>query len=226
MELNANHALRVIALKCFGPLDEAANLTRMATAASQPEISCWVQPMVDLALRERIEWQAFVTYLAEEHARAALACCALRGIEREVAEVVEALLALGTGFTSATTTDLLLFEVGFRGSKLGGGFGRAADGAFEEPLLWLASEADIDLLFADTFSHFADGLRFAADNACGNFQREMQSARRTHGRVFREVCLVPVLSATATDRSVRCAQDTIVRLWASFSARNAAVPET
>ena len=147
-------------------------------------------------------------------------------MEGEVSEVVEVLLALGTGFTSATTTDLLLFEVGFRGSKLGGGFRRAADGAFEEPLFWLAIEADIDLLFAYAFSHFADCLRFAADNACGNFQREMQSARRTHGRVFCEVCMVPVLSATATYRSVRCAQDTTVWWWTSFSARNAAFPET
>ena len=121
-----------------------------------------------------------------------------------MAEVVEVLLALGACFTCVTTTDLFFFELGLRGSKVGGGFRRAADGAFEEPLFWLAIEADIDLLFAYAFSHFADCLRFAADNACGNFQREMQSARRTRGRVFCEVCMMSLLSATATYKSVRC----------------------
>ena len=90
-----------------------------------------------------------------------------------MAEAVEVLLALGACFACSATTDLYFFKVGFRGSKLGGGFGRAADGAVEEPLFWLASEADVDLLFADAFSHFADGLRFATDNACGDFQRDM-----------------------------------------------------
>ena len=198
----------------------------MAPAAPQEKMLQWLQPIVDLASGESIDRQLFLTYFAHKHASAALARCALRSIECKVSEVVELLLALGACFTCATTADFFFLEVGPRGSKLSGGFGRAADGAFEEPLLWLASEADIDLLFADTFSHFADGLRFAADNACGNFQREMQSARRTHGRVFCEVCMVPVLSATATYRSVRCAQDTTVWWWTSFSARNAAFPET
>ena len=78
------------------------------------------------------------------------------------------LVALCACFTCATTTDIFFLEVGFRGSKLGGGFRRAADGAFEEPLLWLAIEADIDLIFADTFPHFADGFCFAADDACND----------------------------------------------------------
>ena len=81
-----------------------------------------------------------------------------------MAEVVEVLLARGACFTCVATTDRFFLEVGFRGSKLGGGFGRAADGAVEEPLFWLASEADVDLL-ADALSHFVDGLRFATDNA-------------------------------------------------------------
>ena len=127
-----------------------------------------------------------------------------------MAEVVEVLLALGACFTCVTTTDIFFLEVGLRGSKLGGGFGRAADGAFEEPLLWLASEADVDFIFAYAFSHFADGHGLAADTACGDFQQDVQSARCTHIRIFCEVCLMPLLSAAATDRSVRCAQATNV----------------
>ena len=61
-----------------------------------------------------------MTYLAEEHGRAALACCGLRGIEREVAEVVEVLLALGACLACAATTDLFFLELGLRCSKFGG----------------------------------------------------------------------------------------------------------
>ena len=141
-----------------------------------------------------------------------------------MAEVVEALLALGACFTCVTTTDLFFFELGLRGSKVGGGFRRAADGAVEEPLFWLAIEADIDLFFADALSHFADGLCFTADNACGDFQRDLQSARCTHVRVFCEVRTMPLLSAAATHRSVGCAQDADVWWWTSFSTRNTAFP--
>ena len=88
-----------------------------------------------------------------------------------MAEVVEVLLALGACLACAATTDLFFFEFGLRGSKVGGAFGRAADGALEEPLFCLASETDVDFLSAVAFSHFADGLRFATDNACGDFQR-------------------------------------------------------
>ena len=183
--------------------------------------------MVDLASRKRIEWQVFATYFAEEYACVALACCALRSIEREVAEVVKVLMTLGTCFTCATTAVIFLFfGLGLRSTKFSGGFRRAADGALKEPLFWFASEANVDLLFADAFSHFADGLCFSADNACGDFQREMQSARCTHVRVFCEVCMTSLLPAAATYRSVRCAQIAQFRWQTPFFARSAAFAKT
>ena len=98
-----------------------------------------------------------------------------------------------------------LFQGRLSGLETRWRFYRAADAAVEEPLFWLASESDVDLLFADALSHFADGLRFATDNACGDFQRDMQSARCTHIRIFCEVCMMSLLSAAATNTSGRCA---------------------
>ena len=54
MELTASYALRVFALKCFDPLDDATNLTSMAPAAPQEIVSCRFHPIVDLAPRESI----------------------------------------------------------------------------------------------------------------------------------------------------------------------------
>ena len=96
-------------------------------------------------------------------------------------------MTLGTCFTCAATAELVLFELGLRSTKFSGGFRRAADGALKEPLFWFASEETVDLLFADAFSHFADGLCFPADNACSDLQGDVQSARCTYVRVFCEV---------------------------------------
>ena len=74
MELTATHALRVFTLKSLRPLDDAANFTRMAPAAPQEKVLQWLQPIDDLASGESIERQVFLTYFAQKHASAALAC--------------------------------------------------------------------------------------------------------------------------------------------------------
>ena len=71
--MTASHATRSIAYECLGPLDDATNLTSVAPAAPQEEVLCRLQPIVDLASRESIEWQLFVAHFAEEHAGVALA---------------------------------------------------------------------------------------------------------------------------------------------------------